>query len=140
MNQNSPVPQVVCCFTIPGYCQPKQRTIGKFITPPETRLFEKTVRSYASTAMCGKAAVRGFIRLEMDIICKVHSHWTKKKVYLALTGKIYPTHCDIDNCIKSISDGMNRIVYEDDRQINSLIVTREFGMEEFVDIKVYELA
>ena len=49
---------------------------------------------------------------------------------LALAGKLFPTHCDIDNQVKSLSDAMNRIVFEDDRFVNSLVVRREYGPED----------
>lgn len=127
--------ELVCSFTIPGYCQPKQRTFGRsFITPPATRLYERTVKSHARLAMNGKPSVRSFVGLEIEIICRIPPSWSKLKKSMALKGEIFPTNCDIDNQIKALADGMNGVIYEDDRQINSLIVRREFGPEDKVII------
>lgn len=128
---------LLCEFTIPGYVQPKQRTFGnRFVTPPETRQYEKTVGQIAKLAMKGGAAHRGFVGLTIDIICQVPQSWTRKKKEWALAGKIFPTHCDLDNQIKCINDGLNKIVFEDDRFVNSLIVRREYGTEDKAIVKV----
>lgn len=54
----------------------------------------------------------------------------------ALWGKMFPTHCNIDNQIKALCDGMNEIVFVDDRFVNHLIVRREFGEEDRATMKV----
>jgi len=33
---------------------------------------------------------------------------------------------DIDNCVKAVTDGLNQVVYEDDRQIDELHAIREY--------------
>lgn len=131
---------VICSFTIPGYCQPKQRTFGRwFITPPETRAYENTIRKIAHHSMAGRLPIIGFLSLEIDIICEVPKSWTKKKKILACEDKIFPTHCDIDNQIKIISDGMNRIVYEDDRFISEIRARRYFGIEDKAIVTIKEM-
>jgi hypothetical protein len=61
-------------FTVPGYCQPKQRTLGRgFITPPETRAYEKIVRQYAKLAMRSTPPLVGFIGLTIRSF-KCHHH------------------------------------------------------------------
>ena len=128
-------------FEIPGYVQPKQRTFGnRFVTPPETRQYERHVRSCATLAMIHKRPYSGFIGLEIEIICSVPKSWSKKKKELAWMGKIFPTHCDIDNQVKAISDAMNRVVYDDDRRVNSLVVRREYGPEDRAIVTVRGLA
>jgi Endodeoxyribonuclease RusA len=60
----------------------------------------------------------------------VSASWTKRKTRLALAGKLFPTHFDIDNQVKSFSDAVNRIVFEDVRFVNSQIVSPEYGLED----------
>jgi Holliday junction resolvase RusA-like endonuclease len=130
----------IVSFEIPGYCQPKQRTFGnRFVTPPETRAYEKVVRQLAHIAMRGQRPFDGFLGVEIEIICEIPKSWSKKKRDWAIAGKLFPTHCDLDNQTKAICDGMNRTVYEDDRRINHLIVRREYGEPERVTVTVRSL-
>ena len=58
-------------FTVPGYCQPWQRTLRGFITPPETRAYQAVVKFKAKEAMRGQPPFDGFVGLEIEIICAV---------------------------------------------------------------------
>jgi len=53
-----------------------------------------------------------------------------KKRGRALRGELMPSHCDLDNCVKAISDGMNRAVFLDDRFVNELVVRRQYTEDE----------
>lgn len=121
-------------FEIPGYCQPWQRTLRGFITPAETRAYQAVVKFKAREAMRGQKPFDGFVGLEIEIICAVPASWSKKKKADALAGKIFLTHWDVDNQIKQLFDSCNRVVYEDNRQINSIILRREYGDTERVII------
>lgn len=115
------------CFNIPGYCQPKQRTSGKnFSTPKETRAYEKLVKTYASLAMRGKPPLTDYIALDINIFCEIPESYGKKKTDAAINGILKPIHCDLDNCLKAVLDGMNGVVYEDDRRIYKIIASRKF--------------
>jgi Holliday junction resolvase RusA-like endonuclease len=127
-------------FEVPGYVQPKQRTFGKgWITPPETRAYEKLVRQMALLAMKGSKPFDGFIGLEIEIICEVPKSWSKKKAAFALEGRLFPTHCDIDNQVKALCDGMNRALYTDDRFVNHLLVRREYGQKDIAIVTARSL-
>lgn len=131
---------LICAFEIPGYCQPKQRTFGRsFVTPPETRAYEKMVRQLGKIAMRGKPPWRGFVGLEIEIICLMPTSWSVRKRHLAATGKLFPTFCDLDNQVKALGDSMNGVVYEDDRFVNSLVARREYGPEEKAIVRVIGL-
>jgi crossover junction endodeoxyribonuclease RusA len=47
---------------------------------------------------------------------------------------------DLDNYAKSILDGMNKIAYEDDKQICSLSIQRISDKEERVEIEIEEVS
>lgn len=128
--------ELIVEFTVWGYCQPWQRTLKGFITAPETRQYEKMVGQEAKLAMKGKPPYNGFCGLEIEIIHEIPKSWSSKKKHAAVTGQIFPTICDVDNQIKGLSDAMNKIVYTDDRFVNSLIVRREYGPKDKVIIKV----
>lgn len=86
--------------------------------------------------MKGKKPFTGYVGLEIEIIVKPPESWSKKKKAWAMEGRMFPIHCDIDNQIKGVCDGMNRAVWNDDRQVNYLTVRREYGPEEKVLVTV----
>lgn len=126
-------------FRIDGYCQPKQRTFGNYITPPETRAYEKMVKTLAKLAMKGKPPLLGPVGVMLTIECAIPPSWPTKKKHLAAEGKLYPTHADIENCSKSCCDAMNGVCYADDRQIQKLTVERSYGPAEHVFVSIYEI-
>lgn len=127
-------------FEVPGYCQPKQRTGGfNYSTRPETRAYEKLVRQYAALAMRGKPPIEGFIRVEIAILHAPPKRFTLKQRDLVMAGKLFPTACDLDNQTKSVCDGMNKVVFNDDRRIATLFAYRKYGTEDMACVTVQEL-
>jgi len=94
-------------FTVHEAPVPKARArvmaAGWSFTPKRTRDFEAKVREEAVAAV---AATPGW-RTDVDMRVRV-------AVYRARRAG------DLDNFAKAITDSMNRIVYEDDRQIREL--------------------
>jgi len=93
----------VVTFVIPGHPVPKMRPRlgknGNVYTPKETRVYEQIV-SWAGRQVF-KNPYDGPVSLQV-------------KVYLtAVRG-------DLDNYIKSIQDGLNRVAWRDDRQVTKL--------------------
>ena len=129
---------LLCRFTVHGYCQPKQRTFGRgFITPPETRAYEKLVKQTAGLSMRGQPYT-GFVEVIIHINCAIPKSFTKKKRAAALLQRIFPINADLDNCVKAILDGMNRVIYADDRQVMSISASRQYAQEECVNVSVYK--
>ena len=132
---------IICSFEIDGYVQPKQRTFGnRFITPPETRAFEKLVRTLAKSAMRGNPPVSLFVVLRIQIGVSVPKSYTKKKLQAIRDGRLFPTMCDLDNQIKAISDAMNDVVYIDDRFVCGIVANRYYANKDcaFVSVETVE--
>jgi Holliday junction resolvase RusA-like endonuclease len=106
---------------------------GKHYTPQATRDFEDEV---------GQAGMRAMIKREMPdclmmplsvkltIRTLAPKNWPAWKVDLAYSQLIFPDKQDTDNKIKSIWDGLNGIVWGDDRQICRMIVEDIYDTEE----------
>ena len=90
-------------FTIPGRPVPKQRPrLGKngiVYTPKNCREYEKRVAAAAYTVF--RRPYAGPVALEVNL-------------FLASRPG------DLDNYVKAVSDGMNGIAYQDDRQVVEL--------------------
>lgn len=61
----------------------------------------------------------------------------KKKKAMMLDGKIQPTKKpDLDNIAKIISDALNGIAYNDDKQIVHLKVTKKYNKTPHVKVNI----
>jgi Holliday junction resolvase RusA-like endonuclease len=123
-------------FIIPGSAvgkgRPKAARRGNFITmytPEKTASYENLVKIKAQEAMNGMSPIPGPCRLELLIEVVVPKAFSQKKRESALAGDIYPTtKPDIDNVLKGISDAMNGIVFDDDKQITDCTIRRRYGV------------
>lgn len=121
-------------FFVPGKPVAKQRartvTRGKggkplpfarTYTPKETASYENLVKVTASQAMNGKEIMSGPLRLTLIFYLPMPSSWSEKRKDEALRGEIRATKKpDLDNLEKSIKDGCNKVVWNDDSQVVSV--------------------
>jgi Holliday junction resolvase RusA-like endonuclease len=110
---------------IPGPVVPKERprvvrrrdgsgNVYTF-TPPRTKTFEKTVAWHAA------AALQEWIDLE-EMAWPAHRRMALKLYFFMGDERAR----DLDNCVKSVTDALNKIVFDDDKQIDELYARREF--------------
>ena len=105
-------------FIIPGPPVAKQRPRlgknGSVYTPAKTKVYEQ---------ICKLAYGNRYYFKDEDISIKIlfkfeiPNSYSKKKKKEALEGKIRPHKADIDNYIKSVLDGLNKVAYQDDRSV-----------------------
>jgi Holliday junction resolvase RusA-like endonuclease len=134
-------------FVVPGVVVPKKRprvvrVRGKSMafTPDETVVYENLVKSRADDAMkkYGLSLTTGPLRAEVSITVPIPTSWPKKLQEGARTGAIAPiSRPDLDNCVKSIFDGMNGVVYKDDGQVVAFSVHKLYGDEPQTLVKVF---
>lgn len=112
-------------FVVPGQPvgkgRPKFARRGNFMTaytPEKTASYENLVKVKAQEAMNGREPIQGAVSLLINLYVTPPSSWSKKKQRAALEGEIRPTSKpDFSNVLKAVEDGMNGIVYLDDKQI-----------------------
>lgn len=113
-------------FQIPVRPQVKQRhrwgAYGTY-TPRKTQSFEKTLKSYF------KAVKKP---LECGISLEIVFYFKKPKK----PSRDYPSKGDLDNYIKAVLDGMNKIVFKDDSQVTKISASKEWGEEDLILVKV----
>ncbi len=109
---------------VPGRPVPKGRPRlgknGNVYTPKKTREYEELVGWHAKQTI--KEPLQGDIAIDIRI---------------CINGNNVP---DIDNVCKTLLDGMNRVAYNDDRQVAVLMVQRFKDKNERVEIKLWEVA
>jgi len=117
-------------FEVPGKPHGKERTgddirtnkdgkqFTSHYTPSKTREYEEYVGWRAKKEMRGQVKTDRPVQVMFHAYFKVPKSWPKWKRELALKGRIEPTvKPDIDNVEKSILDGLNGIVWNDDAQV-----------------------
>lgn len=125
-------------ITIPGRPVPKGRPrIGYsgrkvyLYTPPETEKYERDV-SRIGKLICNSPA-SGPVEMEIALFFNLQA-----KVYTT-GGKLRRgTLPDLDNCVKSIVDGLNKVAYVDDRQVVRILAERRCDQVERAEVIVRE--
>lgn len=129
----------VVAFTVPGAPVPKGRARSRVVhangrsfvshyTPAETANYENLVRMCAKDAMHDRYPLDGPIRLEVTVVIPIPASWSGRKQRAAAQGLVGATKKpDIDNYLKSVSDGCNGVVWVDDSQIVELTARKMYG-------------
>jgi Holliday junction resolvase RusA-like endonuclease len=131
-------------FTIPGAPVGKGRArstkSGHHYTPEKTRQYEKLVREIAFMRKPSYAVITGPVRLSLVFYLPIPASWSKKDRLQAQEGKVHHTgKPDLDNLIKSVSDGLNGVVYVDDCQIVAIDAMKVYDINPRVEVEIEEL-
>lgn len=115
-------------FTIPGkpFAKQRHRTTrqGFTRTPAATVNYERVVGLLAMQHFPQPLA--GPVRLRIEATFEPSASWSGKKKREAL-GTPHTFKPDMDNCCKSVLDGLNRIAWADDSQVAEIVATKRWG-------------
>ena len=125
--------------TIRGKQRPQfKKKTGKAFTPNQTINYENWVKQcYIEQS---NKLLQGPIRARIEIYYSVPKSYSKRKIEAIKDGTDYPMKKpDCDNVAKIVLDSLNKIAYDDDKQVVELTVLKrwtfdneriEFEMEE----------
>jgi len=125
-------------FIIPGKPFPKKRPrLGKggAFNPKENSSFDKIIGFIANTYI--KKPFEGAVRIRIKAYFKVSKSWSQKKKDSHI-GKPHLHTPDFDNLEKAICDGLNKIAYNDDRQISDARTIKRWSTESYTLINISE--
>ena len=120
--------------------RPRFSRAGAFVktyTDAETKAYEKLVAFFAKQAMGLSEPLKTALEAYLYFSIPIPKSYSKKRTEACLSGLERPMKKDLDNLCKSVLDGMNKIVYEDDGQIVALHCTKYYG-EPFVEVLIKE--
>lgn len=134
-------------FTVPGNPVAKGRArsfirngkIGHY-TPNKTVSYENLVKIVAVEAMGGSNPINDAVLMNVGLYVQIPASWAKKKQAQARNGEVRPlSKPDLDNYIKAISDAMNGVVFNDDKQVVELSVKKYYSELPRAEIEIKSL-
>lgn len=136
-------------FEVPGDAKAKQRpkfsTFGghvRAITPKQTVEYEHWVKLCYNNELIKNGCQLDYdktkpINMQIEVYFAPPTSVSKKKTDAMLQDVIKHTKKpDLDNIIKCITDGLNRIAYDDDKQIVSLSATKKYARNSYVRVTI----
>ena len=125
-----------------GKGRPRFARRGNFVStysPQKTKTYEDEIRMMAKAAMGSSEPLETPVTVAIYIRVGIPASFSKQKRKDALAGILKPTKKpDIDNIAKCFLDGMNDIVYLDDKQVVNLHVTKVYAETPAVEVMVKE--
>lgn len=139
---NSLLPHGEWSLFIPGEAvakaRPKLGTVNSHamaFTPAKTRRYEDIVRLTAVREWKRPLLAGVPVRLRATFVRGVPASWPRKKREAAIAGMAGPiSKPDLDNLVKSITDGLNGVVYLDDALIVETTAAKVYGAEPGVTV------
>ena len=119
-------------FTIPGNPvgkgRPRFTRTGFAYTDKKTASFENLVRLAFTDKYPDATPTEKAISLKILSQFSVPQSWPKKRRLAALANMIFKkSKPDLDNLIKSVSDGLNTVAWKDDSQIYELYARKSYS-------------
>lgn len=109
-------------------------------TPRKTVAYEKQIATQASLAMRGHALFEGAVSMRVIAHYAIPKSASKAKRSAMLGGEIRPTKKpDMDNVLKAIADGCNKVVYPDDSAIVSGSFDKFYSEKPRVEVLMTEM-
>ena len=125
-----------------GKGRPRFARRGNFVStysPQKTKTYEDEIRMMAKAAMGASDPLETPVTVAIYIRVGIPASFSKQKRKDAIEGILKPTKKpDIDNIAKCFLDGMNDIVYLDDKQVVNLHITKVYAETPAVEVMVKE--
>ena len=125
-----------------GKERPRMSRHGVVYTPKKTREFESLVGAYGRKYMSDHGLQISDKAMSVNVIVydAVPKSWSKVNRRDALAGKIRPTKTpDGDNIVKAIFDGLEGVVYVNDKQIVQFYFNRVYAESDTIQLSFKEL-
>lgn len=108
---------------------------GRVYTPAKTSAHEIMIGNLAKTAMKGHDIFTGPVNAKISVVARIPDSWPKWKKEFAKQGLIANTKTpDLDNIQKIVLDSINKIVYNDDSQVNHVEATKIYGSANYTQV------
>ena len=127
-------------ITVPGQPQGKGRARfgnGRTYTPAKTVAYEGLIALAGQQAMQGQEPLTGPLSIAVTAYFAIPKSWPKKRKTKAASSIEWHTSApDGDNVLKACGDGLNGVVWADDRQIANARVMKLYDATPRLEIIV----
>ncbi|WP_313005358.1 RusA family crossover junction endodeoxyribonuclease [Brevundimonas sp.] len=131
-------------FTVPGdprgKGRPRATTIGghaRMFTDSRTASYENLVKLAASRALGDRAPLDVPLTVVITVRMTPAASSSAKKRAAMLSGEMAPTKLpDLDNVVKAVLDGCNKVAFRDDALVVSLIARKQYAATPGVDVEI----
>ena len=128
----------------PGIPQGRPRAVRmgagvRMYDPPKSKAYKQMVAAKVRSYMKinGIQTITAPIAVHLNFYFTPPKSYSKKRIQaIEAKEELFTKHLDLDNLVKSVTDGMNGIMYVDDSQIVGLTAGKHYGHEDYVDVKV----
>ena len=96
--------------------------------------FRRAIRSIMGLTTNSDVVFDGSAHLKLTVLFQIRrpsSHY-RRRGNLVADAPHYPTACDIDNYVKFVMDGMQSVVYPDDRRVHFVSAAKVFATNDQV--------
>lgn len=83
-----------------------------------------------------KEPIKCYVTLDFTFSFPYPKSASKSKIKAIAEGKLFPTKCDLSNCVKFAEDCLKKIVIEDDRNVVEITSKKLYALNGCVIIKV----
>jgi len=117
-------------FVVPGEpagkARPRVTRHGTYTPDPKGFVARVTAAGTEARNKAGQELFTGPVSLEVSICRAMPKSWSRKKC-VAMLGKLSPTIPDTINIVAAVADGLNKVLYEDDRQVVEIKADKMWG-------------
>ena len=122
--------------------RPRASTVNGYVRmydPKKSREFKQYVRLVASQHR-PQELLTGPLKMKVKVFRPTLKSFSKKKKKQAEEGLLRPTtKPDVDNYIKSVFDGLNKVIWKDDSQVVDLQVSKFYSENPRIEVEIKEL-
>lgn len=126
-----------------GKGRPRFQRLGNYVkayTDKDTVNYESLIRFSFIESGCKPYGSEAQLKAVVKIYITPPKSVSKKKLQDMLGDVIRPTKKpDIDNVLKSLFDGLNKVAYNDDTQIIGVICEKHYSMCERLEVEIYDI-
>ncbi|EGF96759.1 endodeoxyribonuclease RusA family protein [Brevundimonas diminuta ATCC 11568] len=106
-------------------------------TDSKTASYENLVKLAASRALGGRAPLDCPLTVVVTVRMTPAASSSRKKRASMLAGEMAPTKLpDLDNVVKAVLDGCNKVAFRDDALVVSLIARKRYAEVPGVDVEI----
>lgn len=128
-------------ITVPGdpvaKGRPRFTRTGRSYTPRKTENYENLIRLAYDLQNQDRDPAEGPITISVTAYFQIPTSWSKKKQAAAAKQEVPKiSKPDLDNCLKSVFDGLNKVAWKDDSQIDEIHAWKKYSERPRIEIEI----